>query len=269
MRATFRAVEVLFNAGLEPRVVRLPEGFDPDKYVRAYGAEALRGLINDAVSYIDFMEKSLPDKFSKLPISRQEKVIASLVQTAAGLEDDLKHELFVRKAVEIFDLPPAASARFERPKEKRANIEPTEEFGRNRFEGAFLGFLMAHPDYISESFKVIQPEHFGEPAHIEIYKKLKEWNLLENNIGDFLEKFSDDEIRRKLTEIIIRESAGAPPETRFDEFLIRFRDFHLGDQLSALRLEIARAEKEGQTDKLERLTRAYRDLQNTAKRKAG
>lgn len=269
MRATFRAVEVLFNAGLEPRIVRLPEGYDPDKFVRANGASALLSLINDAVSYIDFVEKSLPDKFARLPISRQEKVIESLVQTAAGLDDDLKHELFVRKAVEIFDLPPAASARFERPKARKPNLEPTEEFGRARFEGAFLGFLIAHPNYLVESFKVIQPEHFGDPAHMEIYKKLKEWNLQENNIGDFLEKFSNEDTRRKLTEIIVRESAGAPPETRFDEFVIRFRDFHIGDQLSALRQEIARAEKEGQTDKLERLTRAYRDLQNTAKRKAG
>jgi DNA primase len=269
MRATFRAVEVLFNAGLEPRIVRLPEGYDPDKFVRVNGADALRTLINDAVGYLDFVENSLPDKFARLPISRQEKVIESLVQTAAGLDDDLKHELFVRKAVEIFDLPPAASARFERPKARKPNLEPVEEFGRARFEGAFLGFLIAHPDYLTESFKVIQPEHFGDPAHMEIYKKLKESNLLENNIGDFLEKFSNEDTRRKLTEIIVRESAGAPPETRFDEFVIRFRDFHIGDQLSALRQEIARAEKEGQTDKLERLTRAYRDLQNTAKRKAG
>jgi hypothetical protein len=204
-----------------------------------------------------------------LPISRQEKVIGSLVQTAAGLEDDLKHELFVRKAVETFDMPPAASARFERQKEKKPNIEPTEAFGRTRFESAFLGFLIAHPDYISESLKVIQPEHFSDPAHIEIYKKLKEWNLQESNIGDFLEKFSNEETRLRLTEIIVRESAGAPPETRFDEFVLRFRDFHRGDQLSALRLEIARAEKEGQKEKLEQLTRAYRDLQNSAKRKAG
>jgi DNA primase len=50
MRATFRAVEVLFNAGLEPRIVRLPEGNDPDKYVRANGANALRQLIDGAVS---------------------------------------------------------------------------------------------------------------------------------------------------------------------------------------------------------------------------
>jgi len=269
MRATFRAVEVLFNAGLEPRVVRLPEGFDPDKYVRDKGAETLRALINESVGYIEFVERSLPDKFARLPISRQEKVVASLVGTAAGRDDELKHELFVRKAVETFDLPPAASARFEKPKARQTNLEPPEEFGRARFEGAFLGFLIAHPDFISESLKVIQSEHFNDPAHIEIYKKLKEWDLLENNIGDFLEKFSDDNIRRKLTEIIVRESAGAPAETRFDEFIVRFREFHLGDQLSALRLEIARAEKEGQTEKLERLTRAYRDLQNTAKRKAG
>jgi DNA primase len=95
--ATFRAVEVLFNAGLEPLIVRLPEGMDPDKYVRVNGASALRSLIDGAVNYLDFVAQSLPDKFARLPISRQEKLIESLVQTAAGLDDDLKQELFIRK----------------------------------------------------------------------------------------------------------------------------------------------------------------------------
>jgi DNA primase len=269
MRATFRAVEVLYNAGLEPRIVRLPQGNDPDNFVRKNGPEALQQLIDSAVGYIDFVNQSLPDKFSRLPISRQEKVIGSLVQTAAGLEDDLKHELFVRKAIEAFDLPPAAAAKFVRPKARKANIEDGEVVGRAKFESAFLGFLISNPFFIVESCKVIRPEHFSDQAHMEIYQKLKEWNSLENNIGDFLEKFPENGIRRKLTEIIVKEAAGAPAETRFDEFVEKFGDFHIGDQLSALRSEIAHAEKEGQTQKLEQLTRAYRDLQNSAKRKAG
>jgi DNA primase len=269
MRATFRAVEVLYNAGLEPRIVRLPEGNDPDKYVRNNGAGALKQLIDDAVSYIDFVDQSLPDKFVRLPISRQEKVIGSLAQTAAGLDDDLKHELFVRKVIETFSLPPAASTKFERPKVKKQMPQPEEAIGRAKFENAFLGFLMAHPNFINECLKVIQPEHFGDPAHTEIYRKLKEWNFEESSIGDFLEKFPDEVVRLKLTEIIVRESAGAPPETRFNEFIDWFRNYNIDDRLRALQSEIAQAEKDGQTQKADQLTKAMRDLLNSAKRKAG
>ncbi|MEL6189304.1 MAG: DNA primase, partial [Myxococcota bacterium] len=53
-KATHRAAILLLAAGVEVRVVPLPEGVDPDDLVRQSGAEALAERIESAPSAIDF-----------------------------------------------------------------------------------------------------------------------------------------------------------------------------------------------------------------------
>lgn len=278
-KATFRAVDVLFNAGLEPKIVRLPQGTDPDSFIRQKGHQALRKLIDSAMGYLEFVRYSLPDKFSNLPISRQENVINLLAETAAGIDDGLKYGLFVRKAIETFDLPPSAETRFAKPHRKERTEPKFDITGRDKFERAFLGFIISHPEFVDESMRIVKAENFSEPVNKKIFEKLKEVGSdhrgrygeystsSSSMVGDFLETFPDDEARRRLTEIIVNEAGGAPPEVLFSEYILKFKSFQASDRLTFLRAEIAKAEKEGQVQKLEKLIWEYQEIQNAAKGK--
>ena len=273
LKATFRAVDILYNSGLEPYVVRLPKGKDPDEFIKDYGAEELKKLIDGAVSYLEFVKQSLPDKFNRLTISRQEKIIKSLAETAGNIDDDLRHELFVRKAIETLDLPTTAAAKFDRAGRTRSQIKVSSISGRERLEMGYLGFLFANPEFIKESLQVVKPEVFNESVNREIYNKLKTVNSSKFSVGDFLEQFpetagsSDSGIRRRITEIIVSETAGAPADVRFSEYLEKLKHYQLSDKLNALLSEIAKAEKEGDLENAEKLTREYQELQNVASRK--
>jgi len=267
LKATFRAIDVLYNAGLEPYIVRLPEGHDPDTFIRQNGVDELLKMIESAMSYLEFIKQSLPDKFANLPISRQEKVINSLIETAAGIDDELRHELFVRKAIEVFKLPAAIAAKFKTSIRHSRIPDTSGVTGRKKFEMTFLSFLFSNPLYIKESLKLIKSDNFIELTHGEIYKKLGLIDCAKFSVGDFLELFSDDAIRRKITEIIILETGGAPADVRFSELLISFQKFQVSDRLASIRAELADAEQEGEEQELEKLTREYRDLQNVANRK--
>ena len=121
--------------------------------------------------------------------------------------------------------------------------------------------------YIKESLNIIKPDNFIELTHGEIYVKLASIDCAKFSVGDFLELFPDDVIRRKITEIIILETGGAPPDVRFSELILSFKKFQILDRLASIRAEIADAEKEGEEQELEKLTREFRDLQNVANRK--
>lgn len=47
------------HSGLDARFVRLPAGWDPDSYVRRYGAVAFRRLLSDSVSALAFLTERL------------------------------------------------------------------------------------------------------------------------------------------------------------------------------------------------------------------
>ena len=53
-KAAVRAAIVLMENGLEVGIVKLPDGSDPDSFVRKEGSEKLKELIADASGYVDF-----------------------------------------------------------------------------------------------------------------------------------------------------------------------------------------------------------------------
>lgn len=60
VRAALRSLDLFVNSGLSVKVVSLPEGHDPDTYVRQHGAEGFAALHRAAPSLLDFaIEHSL------------------------------------------------------------------------------------------------------------------------------------------------------------------------------------------------------------------
>lgn len=63
-KATVRGLDILDKAGLEVRVMTVPEKLDPDEYIKKYGAEAFDRLISDALPLpdykLDLLEKTFP-----------------------------------------------------------------------------------------------------------------------------------------------------------------------------------------------------------------
>lgn len=62
-KATVRGLDILDRAGLEVRVMTVPEKLDPDEYIKKYGAEAFDKLIDDAMPLPDYKLKLLENAF--------------------------------------------------------------------------------------------------------------------------------------------------------------------------------------------------------------
>ena len=55
IRAAERSLDLLLEEGLEVRILELPEGLDPDGYLRRHGPEAYRRQLDLAPSYLDYL----------------------------------------------------------------------------------------------------------------------------------------------------------------------------------------------------------------------
>lgn len=77
MRAVERAGPMFEEAGCNVRIASLPEGEDPDTYVKKYGADALRALLNRALPLLDYelnrlrARYNLSDPSARLPFMRE------------------------------------------------------------------------------------------------------------------------------------------------------------------------------------------------------
>ncbi len=60
-KAAFRASKMLYAVGVEGKIVELPEGMDPDDFVKRYGADALSELLERSRSAVEIVLERMGD----------------------------------------------------------------------------------------------------------------------------------------------------------------------------------------------------------------
>ena len=97
--ATMRGLEILRTAGFDVRVLSIPQGKDPDEFVRSNGKEAFLKLINSAEPLIDYRlkkaEEGIDFKNSQSSILYAKKVMNILSDL-----DPLEKDVYIKKASE-------------------------------------------------------------------------------------------------------------------------------------------------------------------------
>jgi DNA primase len=101
LKATFRAGLELLRRGVAPRVVTLPEGDDPDTFVRAHGAAALESHLTQAVDLFDRQIQLLERRgwFSELHKTR--RAVDKLLPTVRAASDAITRDLYLARLADV------------------------------------------------------------------------------------------------------------------------------------------------------------------------
>ena len=263
VKAAFRACGILYNSSLEPRLVKLPRGFDPDSFIRARGAEELSKLIAGAVDIIDFIEQSIEGRFSDQTLSRQKRIIGILTDLTAPVEDRLTRELLSKKMFERLDIDlKTLGIISEAGQIGEAYSEERLSSGRDRFERGFLALLMAHPELISRSEGLVEESLFEESCNGEIFAAMVgAWAEGKGlDISDLSEEIGDNGASRRLREIAFQEQSTPDGELEFEEYLKKFRLISVRKRLDELKGLIGEAERMSDQNRIEILTREFQNL---------
>ncbi|MCC6968274.1 MAG: DNA primase [Nitrospira sp.] len=183
VRAALRSLDLFVNSGLSVKVVSLPEGDDPDTYVRKHGAEGFAALHRAAPSLLDFaIEQSLrtaesgsvEDRIravdavlrilqkSAHPIEREERI--RLVAERLGLSQQRLIDRYPTLVSEDQRRPdrPLKTPSVSMPAKIKANPEERD-----------LAHLLVHGSLSAADLRKLSPEAFSTPA----YQKLIECAL--------------------------------------------------------------------------------------------
>ncbi|NUN68816.1 MAG: DNA primase [Bacteroidetes bacterium] len=102
--AMLRGVDLVLEGGLDVRIVRLPEGEDPDSFVRKHGGEAFEELLKKAVSFIDYKAGEFMRSGSFDTPEGKAEAVRGLVQSIAKIPDQLKRSFFIKAVAEKYEL---------------------------------------------------------------------------------------------------------------------------------------------------------------------
>jgi DNA primase len=101
LQATFRSGDELLRQGVSARVVTLPEGEDPDTFVKAHGATALMERLRDAIDVferkIQLLERA--GMFSEL--HKKRRALDRLWPSVRATSDEIMRDLYITRASEV------------------------------------------------------------------------------------------------------------------------------------------------------------------------
>lgn len=97
-RAALRAFAIAAEAGVWGRAAFLPEGFDPDSFVRERGRDETLRVIEAAVPLADFYLDSIAPPGASLP--ERSRAAEQMKAVLAGVSDGVQFEILVRHAAD-------------------------------------------------------------------------------------------------------------------------------------------------------------------------
>jgi DNA primase len=99
-KATFRAADVLLAQGVAVRVVTMPEGDDPDTFVRAHGGQAMEKLIASSLDVFDRKVQLLERGGWFADLQRKRRALDALLPTIRAAKDPITREMYLARAAE-------------------------------------------------------------------------------------------------------------------------------------------------------------------------
>jgi DNA primase len=246
--AMARAVPIGFEKGLNVEVLVLPDGLDPDAYIKKHGRDKYQALLKKTVSGLDFLidamtagaRMSVPEEKGKVahavvreiekvpdPVARSEYLRRA--SSKLGVGEELLRSLVGRKGPDKAADEPGLFC----PAEKRL------------FQILMTDRAIAHEIFAECGGEIFQGLR-GEQVFQQImagFKNDEDWSFpsLQGKVPPAL-------LSQLATALFEKASAGTVEEAQ--ECLRSLRRVHLQNRLKSIQRDIARSEKAGEKEEL-------------------
>lgn len=100
MLATIRSLDLLIEEGLNVQVAGLPEGYDPDGYVRRLGPDKFRELLKRTKDIFDYKMEILRAKYSHVTIANKAKIASEMLPTISKFSNMVLKSAYLKKLAE-------------------------------------------------------------------------------------------------------------------------------------------------------------------------
>src|SRR5258706_1902852 len=101
LQATFRSGDELLRQGVSVRVVTLPDGDDPDTFVKAHGAGALTARLRDAIDVFERKIQLLERAGMFAELHKKRRALDRLLPSVRATSDQIMRDLYITRASEV------------------------------------------------------------------------------------------------------------------------------------------------------------------------
>ena len=257
-KALARSLELFLAGNVHARAVILPEGQDPDDFVRTNGREAMEGIIAASLPMIDYYIEQILGGRGTLEEDRDK--LREAVSFISRIEDAVERNLFVKKVSERLNVDEEVLkkevqrvlSQVSAPQADQRTRSSTEEI--DPLELSLIHMMLEHPSRIPvveasgvlSYFMTDGLKSLGT-ALLEAGKKSggAQWD-----VSSLVSSITEGSVREKLLDLLMRESPHGEEliERLLKDTIRQLRHKWYKEQHKTIRRNIAKAEAAGNLD---------------------
>ncbi|MGI6264011.1 MAG: DNA primase [Acutalibacteraceae bacterium] len=193
-KATQRSIGILRQTGIDIRVVTIPDGKDPDEFIRRNGAERFKLLLERSANDVEYRLMKLGQAYPLTTENGRVGYLRAAAQLLAELDSPVERDVYAGKLAQEMSVdkqsllgqiryyaekrrqkkesPLVELVRQDGSTAKKANPEAERYPRAARAEEVLLGLLMINPDYIRSIADGLKPDDFVTPFNRALYEQL-------------------------------------------------------------------------------------------------
>ncbi len=194
-KATKRALEVFSGIDVKVKILNLPDGKDPDEFVRKNGARAFEDAANNAKSVTQYKIFELENQFDLKDDNQKIEFVSLSAKVLSEVKNSVERDVFIKQIAEKTNISTSAieteinksarkNVRAQQREEIKESMHSSRNSGKKQAESKLINAerklisLMISSKGVFEKYKDIAKDNFFSlKAHTLIMDRLTEFNV--------------------------------------------------------------------------------------------
>ncbi len=273
--ASLRGLEIFLEEGMNVKIVRMPEGYDPDDFLKKESPAAFAKLLAEARDFFDYQMEILLGRYNRRDSLGLMKITGECLETFTRIQNTILLDHYLKRLAHTLGVDENSL------RSELAKLRKKTGGGRHRTEGPvtagevpnfaastseteilFLALLIEDEQVRARAFREVRPEDFDHPQIRELYRQLTAMDQSGDKIAlsTILNHIENDQLRGKLTAMSTLEWSSENKQTAVADCRQWFLTRRLDKELNNLRFSISKAERSGDTGLVQTLMTEYQNL---------
>lgn len=264
--AALKSVDVLYDAGMEVKIIQPIEGEDPDSIAKKFGIDKIEELRHDAIGFIPFRIQDV--KQSETGIIAKEKLIKELSAIGSKIQDPTRRSLFFSEAAEKIGVD---SQIFQKSLPKKT-AEPEQVYSAlkkmSKVEYNFISLLFQHPGSIDSIFENISADDIDSKQLSRLYSAIIQQYKTTGVVDarGLIDIINDPEYGSLITEVASIEWEPRLVDSEVNNYIKLIFEEKRKKQRLKLQQQLAEAEANGDSKKADLLLEEIKSLSKNVKK---
>lgn len=232
--ATLRAVPILLKEGFFVQSARLPEGQDPDQFVREQGALAFQAEIDRALAYDELFLQSLAEKHDLKTPGGKLAAADELIALLASISNPFEREQVMNRFASSTGISTQVLQDLFRRRQRGTSPTPKTKIEMQKIpepERHLLRIYLSSPEIAATVLPEMNQQDFDELVFLDIFRQIGEGS-------DNLLSSLPSEHQNFLTSLILDQEAPEPSIEDARHWISALRQVRTERILRQMNLEI-------------------------------